>query len=310
MNDMNYPVKSFDESTYLKLNPDVSEAVQNRSFSSGWEHYISYGFYENRPGVPFEVYKAIKDIMEDDKSFPPEQLRKRVHGDENLSSFVNIGRIVSFNIYSSINSMIELGEHRFILDFGCGCGRVIRYFHKFSGNSSFYGTDIDEEAISWCQHELSQIGKFVKNEESPRLPFGDEFFDFVYSISVFTHLPEDMQFVWLEELRRVTKRGGYLLLTTHGEDLFKATSEESNRQFRKKGFYYSIGARTEGLPDFYQTSFHTKDYIYSYWSKFFEIKKFIKKGIANNQDLILCKKRAGLGNAQQDDPADADKPRR
>ena len=236
-------------------------------------------------GAPPEECKAIKDIM---GSVPPEHLRKRTHGDECLSSFENIGRVISSDIHSSINSIIELGEHCRILDFGCGCGRVIKYFHESSANSRLYGTDIDEDVISWCQHHLSHIGEFITNEESPPLPFGDDFFDFVYSISVFTHLPEDMQFAWLEELRRVTKRGGYLLLTTHGEELFQTTSEEDKRQFREKGFYYSVGSGTEGLPDFYQTSFHTKDYIYSHWSKFFEIKKIIKKGIANHQDLILC----------------------
>ena len=182
---MNVPFKDFDESTYLKLNPDVFKAVQNRSFSSGLQHYISYGFYENRSGVPLEVYKAVKEFMEDDKSFPPEHLRKRVHGIEELSSFMNVRAIVSLNIDASINSVIELGEHHRILDFGCGCGRVIRYFHKLSNNSSFYATDIDEEAISWCQDQLSQIGEFVKNKESPPLPFGDEFFDFVNTL---THL--------------------------------------------------------------------------------------------------------------------------
>lgn len=231
----------------------------------------------------------------EESTFPPEHLRKRVHGDENVSSFMSIGRIVSLDINSAIDSISALGEHHRILDFGCGCGRVIRYFHKLSDHSRFYGTDIDKEAISWCQNQLSQIGEFGKNEELPPLPFADEFFDLVYSISVFTHLPEDMQFAWLEELRRVTKPGGYLLLTTHGEDLFKSTSRESKRQFRQKGFYYSIGAGTEGLPDFYQTSFHTEDYVHTHWSKFFEIKRIIKKGIANHQDLILCR-RPSLGN--------------
>lgn len=289
---MNCPLKGFDESTYLNLNPDVFEAVQKGSLSSGWEHYISHGFRENRPGIPPEVFRDVQSILEyiSTVAVPPRKLRKRVHGDEGLSDFERVGVIVSFNIYGAVDPTIELSEHSRILDFGCGCGRIIRCLHKLFGNSSFYGTDIDKEAISWCQSHLSQIGEFVTNEESPPLPYNDEFFDFVYSISVFTHLPEDMEFAWLEELRRVTRRGGYLLLTTHGEELFQTASKKAKNEFREVGFYYSIGAGTEGLPDFYQTSFHTKEYIHIHWGKFFEIKRIIKKGVAKHQDLILCRR--------------------
>jgi ubiquinone/menaquinone biosynthesis C-methylase UbiE len=293
MNDEAYPFDRFVESIYLKLNPDVFEAVQNRSFFSGWEHYVAYGFSENRPGVPVELNIAIKNIMEeakDNKLSTPEHLRKRVHGVEDIFSFLLNGRLISQNIHSSINSIMESGAKNRILDFGCGCGRVIGYLHELYGNSSFYGTDIDQEAISWCQHQLPETAEFFINGELPPLSFDSEFFDFVYSISVFTHLPEDMQFSWLEELRRVTRQGGYLLLTTHGEDLFNTSSEKSLKLFREKGFYYSTDAGTEGLPDFYQTSFHTEDYIYTHWGKFFEIIKIVKRGIAGHQDLILCRK--------------------
>jgi SAM-dependent methyltransferase len=190
MTDMNYSFRDFDESTYLELNPDVSEAVQNGSFSSGLEHYFSQGFLEDRHGVPPAVCKAIKAIMENVpiESAPPDHLRKRVHGDEDLSTFEGVGRRVSFNIHSAISSTFELDENQRILDFGYGCGRVIRYFHLLSENSHFYGTDIDEEAIAWCQNQLGEIGEFITNEESPPLPFGDEFFDFIYEFSEITRI--------------------------------------------------------------------------------------------------------------------------
>ena len=176
------------------------------------------------------------------------------------------------------------------MDFGCGCGRVIRHVHKKVGKGRFYGTDIDAEAISWCQRNLSQVGEFVTNGRLPPLPFVDGFFDFVYAISVFTHLPEDMQFAWLEELRRVTRRSGYLVLTTHGDSLFPTLPDKSQAELQQAGFYYAKGDGTNGLPDFYQTSFHTEEYIQTQWSKFFEIEKIIRKGINGHQDLILCRR--------------------
>lgn len=116
--------------------------------------------------------------------------------------------------------------------------------------------------------------------------YPDAFFDIVYSVSVFTHLPEEMQLSWLEELRRVAEKGGYLLLTTHGMELLSTSVPLDNTMAPR--FYYAVGTGTDGLPDFYQTSFHSEDYILNKWSKFFKIVRVIRKGIANHQDLVIC----------------------
>ncbi|MGK7922412.1 MAG: hypothetical protein AB4080_20645 [Trichodesmium sp.] len=43
--------REFDEQGYLRQNPDVAELVQQRKFTSGYDHYVKYGQYENRPGA-------------------------------------------------------------------------------------------------------------------------------------------------------------------------------------------------------------------------------------------------------------------
>ena len=64
---------------------------------------------------------------------------------------------------------------------------------------------LDPWAIAWLQtHCVSMAEFFVVPHVSPA-PCPDHAFDLAYSISVFTHLPEDMQFHWLEELRRITR---------------------------------------------------------------------------------------------------------
>jgi SAM-dependent methyltransferase len=296
--DLEHPLKGFDEATYLNHHPDVLDAVKKGNFSSGWEHYVFYGCNENRSGVPSKVRESVlearKHAAECDSSgtAPPAKLRKRVHGDEDLLNFERAGRVVAANIRDAIAPVFALDDQSRVLDFGCGCGRVLTHLRKLYSQGMFYGSDIDEEAILWCQGHLSRIGQFVVNGQSPPLPFDDEFFDFVFSISVFTHLPEDMQFEWLAELRRVTKPDGCLLLTTHGASVLKKHADaETMGQFEEKGFYYSRGEGTEGLPDFYQTSFHTERYIQKEWGKFFEIEKIIPRGIGSYQDLILCKRR-------------------
>lgn len=59
--------------------------------------------------------------------------------------------------------------------------------------AEFYGSDIDPEAIAWCKEHHADLAQFVVTPTSPPLPFEDNYFDFIYSISVFTHMPEEME---------------------------------------------------------------------------------------------------------------------
>jgi hypothetical protein len=59
-----------------------------------------------------------------------------------------------------------------------------------------------------------------------------------------------------------------------------------------RGFVYVAGGKTPGLPDFYRNAFHSEDYVRKKWGKLFEIVEFTPRGIAGEQDLILCRKPA------------------
>ncbi|MET0069691.1 MAG: class I SAM-dependent methyltransferase [Candidatus Thiodiazotropha sp.] len=288
MTDTHFLLKDFNESTYLKLNPDVSAAVEDRSFASGLEHCLTYGIYEDRPGLP----PAIREHMNnpgDESKHPPGNLRSRVHGDESLQDFINVGKLLSYNLFSSFVSLTDKESGNRILDFGCGCGRVISFLARLLGNNRFHASDIDHEAIAWCRENLADVGEFTVNSALPPLPFENDYFDLVYSISVFTHLPEDMQTSWLAELQRITRKGGYLLLTIHGEDL---APQAIRQTLGEQGFFYSVGSGTDGLPGFYQTTFHTEQYIRRHWGSYFEIVRIVRRGILNHQDLVICRKPA------------------
>ncbi len=101
-----------------------------------------------------------------------------------------------------------------ILDFGCGCGRVARFWAGLK-KTKVFGTDYNPELVAWCRENL-RFGKFGVNGLAGRLDHPDDSFDFVYAISVFTHLPQPMQKPWLDELLRVTAPGGHLYITVLG----------------------------------------------------------------------------------------------
>jgi SAM-dependent methyltransferase len=280
-------VVGFDEQLYLSKNPDVKAAIERGEFESGLAHYLAFGREEMRLGAP-----TLSDEAESDPTIPPRRLRLRVHGSEDVERFQSVGKELAVNILDVVKQRVVLSDQSNVLDFGCGCGRVIKDFRELSPGSLF-GTDIDGEAIDWCQKNLASIASFFVNDDFPPLPFTDRKFDLIYSISIFTHLPEDMQFAWLAELERVLVAGGWAILTVHGASLFPREQLEQavTREFDEKGFDYNIGAGTEGLPKYYQTAFHSKNYIYEHWNRILIVDEIIERGAGRVQDIIVCRKR-------------------
>lgn len=285
------PIPDFDEGTYLALNPEIEAYLQDVEFSP-WEQFVSTGYINGRKGGPDPLDRRFKAMLDDTDPLPvpPEHLRRRVHGAD-VDSFRTIGRLVAANLLAAIEeSRIRLPRNARVLDFGCGSGRVLSMLRYLLEDGRFHGTDIDVEAISWCQQHLSRAATFSANAERPPMAQVDEYFDLVYSVSVFTHLPERMHFQWLDELRRITRKGGYLLLSVHGPDLFPAHLHEGRRMLEEKGFLYGGGEGTEGLPQFYKAAYHLEPYIRREWGRRFDILRIIPRAIAGRQDLVVCRR--------------------
>jgi SAM-dependent methyltransferase len=187
----------------------------------------------------------------------------------------------------------DLADCKRILDFGCGCGRLLRAFHVELPGAELSGTDIDGEAIRWLQENASQFGSFAVNPHKPPMPFADASFDLVYGVSVFTHLPEDMQFAWLRELRRVVRPGGLIFLTFHGEAYHRHLHPSELDILTRNGFYYRSceTSTTAGLPAFYQVTWHSLDYIKREWGKYFEI-SLIEPDRFDHHDVVVMRRGA------------------
>lgn len=102
-----------------------------------------------------------------------------------------------------------------LLDWGCGCGRVLRHWSGLP-ETQIFGCDIDPRMVAWCDENLP-FAQTTVNALSPPLPYEDARFELAYAFSVITHLSEDLQGAWLHEVLRVLKPGGYFLFSTLGE---------------------------------------------------------------------------------------------
>src|SRR5438445_1248741 len=62
---------------------------------------------------------------------------------------------------------IEIAELDSVLDFGCGCGRVIRHWPS---GPTLYGCDYNPALVEWCQTNLP-FAQFALNNLTPPLPY-------------------------------------------------------------------------------------------------------------------------------------------
>ena len=188
-----------------------------------------------------------------------------------------------------------------ILDFGCGCGRIMLWLEHVAKTCELHGTDVDRRAVQWAAENLPWA-TFKVNQPRPPLDYPDATFDLVFNHSVFTHLDEEHQDLWLSELRRVTKPGGHLVLSVHGEEPLAEFEEGSRKAWgdpkpirdavRRDGIaFIDLDSHTGGpFPGDYHTTFHAPWYVFDHWSRWFTIKAYVPRGSLGFQDFVLLER--------------------
>jgi ubiquinone/menaquinone biosynthesis C-methylase UbiE len=103
-----------------------------------------------------------------------------------------------------------ISEKDKVLDLGCGSGRL---FELFKGkNIGYTGADASEELLKEAKKKYPDA-KFVETD-AMSLPFPDNYFDKIFSIALFHHIPSrEMRISFLKEARRVLKPKGLIILT-------------------------------------------------------------------------------------------------
>ena len=187
----------------------------------------------------FALYERVRavgrdgDVPAEGLPVPPRQLIVKVAGTPDVEWFLESGRRAAESIRAATaRNGRPLDEVRALLDFGCGCGRVLRHWIGMHGCER-HGCDTNDEAVEWCRRNLP-FAQFEVNGLAPPLPYDDDRFDLVYALSVLTHLTEDLQRAWLRELRRVLAPGGLLLVSTHG-DAYRDRLDPAERRRYDRG---------------------------------------------------------------------------
>ena len=102
-----------------------------------------------------------------------------------------------------------------VLDVGCGTGSLALAAKRQVGDSgSVEGIDPSPEMIGRARDKAARRGLEIVFEVAgaEKLPFSDERFDAVLCTLAFHHIPEESRGKAIEEMRRVVKPGGRLLI--------------------------------------------------------------------------------------------------
>jgi SAM-dependent methyltransferase len=236
-----------------------------------------------------KIWLRIENRLQGGIPLPSSQLMCYVQGSDDVAGFLKGGMLAATSMRDILaRNGIDFHSFHAILDFGCGSGRVMRHFRDL-GPHRLYGTDYNPPLIDWCRRHFD-FAEFRVNAIDSRLDFEDEKFDFIYALSVFTHLSENLQAFWMAELTRVLRRGGYLFMTTHGEYFFKDLLSEEDRRRVARGEVVVTTVQRAG--ENACGAYHPKSYVVNKLARHLRLVEHVPEGALGNanQDVYLFQK--------------------
>jgi len=303
----------FAEVDYPRVRPDIGELFWFRPGAeySGFvcrtplpestreDGFLTIDFVDRRTLGSFTPSRTFHLLASnaDDLPVPEADRRVRVHGNDDAASFMAQGASAFVKLDRASRKSAGKGftDFRRVLDWGCGCGRVTRYFARHP-EIAVRGIDIDESNIEWCRENLP-FAQFDTCAVDPPTLHAEDSFDLIFGISVMTHLGESDRAAWLAELSRVAEDGALVLLTVQGASALCRSNAGSGQgaRWEQTGMIdVGVSISAEDLspePDRYIDCFLTDAYIRDQWSEHFDVVEIMPGYIGNAQDLVILRNR-------------------
>ena len=243
---------------------------------------------------------------------PPHDMQRNwtgLMGEAAMSEAMNFFEIVSGMVSKHA---VGIGPETKILDFGCGWGRIIRFFMRDVHHSNLHGVDCFPEALEMATAQNKWVNFQLIDAKLP-IPLKEKF-DVIYLFSVFSHLSESRQLELLEEFSRLLNSNGFLIATTRPRGfILKCQQLRSlaNQQVQNCGSTASF-VETEkilkqydsgefcfdptgggGVLDssFYGEACIPLSYVQRTWSKWFQFREFRYADKKCNQNVICVQKK-------------------
>lgn len=107
----------------------------------------------------------------------------------------------------------ELTRDMFVIDVGCGSGRLAKQLSIY-GLNRYLGTDVVDDLLDYTGNLVGNKDLWLlKKVDNIEIPASDNSADFICFFSVFTHLLHEQTFLYLKEAKRVLKPGGKVIFS-------------------------------------------------------------------------------------------------
>ncbi len=245
-------------------------------------------------------------------ALPPDELRMIVAAREDeiflWTGFVDLTTILD---QFAVHQRLPESDGWDVLDFGCGCGRLTRFFEAAPLGWRAHGAEVNAAHVEWCRRALRSVDS-RHNGPAPPLSFDAGSMDLAFSVSVFSHLSGVAATAWLADLARILRPGGILVATTHGEnvlntiqtsaphqEMFRMTPEEArlvSERLRSEGMVYlpydADVLDMANAGDDYGNAFVSREFVGSDWpGTDFELCAFLPAGLRGWQDMVVLRRR-------------------
>lgn len=239
---------------------------------------------------------------------PPSELRSRVVLDPDPDTFHRSGVEVGGYVFTCLADLgFDPAAGGALLDFGCGVGRLLRFFARLGDSVALHGADVDSASIAWCQENL-RFARFEPLTGWPPAPYPDGAFDALYACSVLTHLDEPTGRAWLEDFHRITKPAAALVLTVQGRNVVDSilrgdtelripTAEQLRadlpRLERGELVFYPYDFTFDSLPadmPSHGMTYAFEPHVRAHWADLFEIVDY-REAADGWQDYVLLRRR-------------------
>jgi SAM-dependent methyltransferase len=256
--DDNGPVDAID----IAINGGTVATISPQMYRKDLE---DLGIGDGKRGFVFEIEKYLTSLVNDiviiysgrilysgklsrrpvlSTPLPDDDLIELVVGHRNREAFAESRQHAVDTILGMLGDIgVNARDFRSILDFGCGCGRILAGWEGLlHPGTELHGCDINERLVRFCQENVKHA-QIVQSNYLPPLPYPDHKFEFIYAASVYTHLTLPAMLSWTGEIARIVKRGGIAMITIHGSCFASAlaqASKEGSRILAERGYYVHL----------------------------------------------------------------------
>jgi SAM-dependent methyltransferase len=259
------------------------------------------------------VYWAARKARSGARSLAPARnypgIQGRVHPNDSMlegrsAAGVEQYREGALNVLLKIEECLNAAGRRWDetgawLDFGCGYGRVLRLLVARVRPDSVYAADVTREGVDFCASEFGVRPVYLDRQPAAlKLPE----VDFLYAISIITHLtPQDARDT-LNALGKTLKPGGIALFTTHGRRSLERIKRYGEHYVALRG---ELAGRVQergvafvpypyALKDNYGMTWHSDAYVRRTMAElhddYLELLLFQPHGLDDHQDVFAFRR--------------------